>query len=107
MQFIILVIDNQDAQGSESEMKEVSRFNQGLRDRGQLVFAGGLGFPKEVLLIDATQEVAHVQPCSLFEGPDFYSGLWVVEVDDFEAAKRLSIEASRCCNRRVEVRPFL
>ncbi len=40
-------------------------------------------------------------------GTAYLSGLWIVDVPDETAALTLATEASRACNRRVEVRAFL
>ena len=40
-------------------------------------------------------------------GTAYLSGLWIIEVPDEAAALALAAEASRACNRRVEVRAFL
>ncbi|MEI2826295.1 MAG: hypothetical protein V9F04_07715 [Dermatophilaceae bacterium] len=40
-------------------------------------------------------------------GTAYLSGLWIVDVPDETAALTLAAEASRACNRRVEVRAFL
>ena len=44
---------------------------------------------------------------SLFAGPDFYSGFWLVEAPSDAAALDLARRGSKACNRRVELRPLL
>ena len=41
------------------------------------------------------------------ETKEWIAGFWVVEAADLDAALALGAEASKHCNRRVEVRPFL
>ena len=38
---------------------------------------------------------------------EYLSGFWIVEAPDAQVARVLAVEASRHCNRRVEVRAFL
>ncbi len=42
------------------------------------------------------------------ETKEFVAGFWVFEAPDLDAALELTAEgASKACNRRLEVRPFL
>ncbi|HEU5110736.1 MAG TPA: YciI family protein, partial [Micromonosporaceae bacterium] len=34
-------------------------------------------------------------------------GFWIIEAADLDVALRIAAEASRHCNRRLELRPFL
>jgi len=38
---------------------------------------------------------------------EYLSGFWVIDAADHETALALATEASKCCNRRIELRPFL
>ena len=44
---------------------------------------------------------------SVFVGDEYMSGFWLVDADTPETARRLAAAASRACNRKVELRPFL
>ena len=41
------------------------------------------------------------------ESKEYIVGFWIIEAPDLDAALKLATEASRACNRKVEVRPFL
>jgi hypothetical protein len=41
------------------------------------------------------------------ESKEYFSGFWIIGALDIDAALKLAAEGSRCCNRKVEVRPFL
>ena len=41
------------------------------------------------------------------ESKEYIVGFWIMEAPDLDVALKLAVEASRACNRKVEVRPFL
>jgi hypothetical protein len=44
---------------------------------------------------------------SLFNGPEHYSGFWLIEADSEAEANQLAMEGSFACNRKVELRPYI
>jgi hypothetical protein len=44
---------------------------------------------------------------SLFDGPEHYSGFWIVDADSVSQAEAFARDGSAACNRKVELRPFL
>ena len=107
MRFVLFVIDQASNSGNDAEMARIDAFNDSLRDNGTWVMAAGIAGPSSALLVDGRGESEHVAPGSLFGGPDFYSGFWVIDVADIDEARRLAIAGSRACARRVELRPFI
>ena len=107
MKFAIFVIDDESRSGSSQEMAAIDQFNDHLRESGQWIMAVGLESPKNAFLIDNRSEADTTQVGSLFDLPDFYSGMWVIEANDLATAQKLAHEGSLACNRRVELRPFL
>ena len=107
MRFILFVIDQASNSGNDAEMARIDAFNVSLRDNGTWVMAAGIAGPSSALLVDGRGESEQVAPGSLFGGPDFYSGFWIIEADSDAEALALASAGSRACNRRVEVRPFL
>jgi hypothetical protein len=41
------------------------------------------------------------------ESKEYLAGFWVMEAPDLDAMLELAAEASKACNRKLEVRPFL
>ena len=107
MRYIIFVIDDQSNSGTQEEMAEIDKFNDQLIADGHWVMAAGLGAPITATLIDKRGGASHSKDASLFESKEYYSGFWVIEAADHGLALRLAGEGSKCCNRRVELRPFL
>ena len=106
MKFLISVIDTLDNPGTTEEMVEIDKFNDQLRAAGQFIFAWGLHAPESATVIDnrAGANLSTGKP--LFEAKENISGLWIIEVIDAETATKLAFEASKACNRKIELRPF-
>lgn len=107
MKFAIFVIDDESRSGNSDEMAAIDLFNEKLRANGNWVMAVGLESPKNAFLLDNRGGADNNQAGSLFDLPEFYSGMWVIEAPDLATAKQLAAEGSLACNRKVELRPFL
>jgi hypothetical protein len=106
MRFLISVIDNLSNSGTPAEMVEIDAFNDKLRANNQFIFAWGLQAPETATVIDNRGGANTETGRPLFESKEHYSGLWLIEVADAETAKQLAYEASKACNRKVELRPL-
>jgi len=106
MRFVISVIDDQSNSGTKEEMAAVDAFNDGLRDNNQFIFAWGLHAPETATVIDSRSGANVETGKPLFDAKEHYSGLWIIEAADAETAKKLAYEASKACNRKVELRPL-
>ena len=85
----------------------VDVFNKELMDQGHWVFAGGLGAPSTATVIDNRGAEALFTDGPFVESKEYLAGVWVWEAPDLDVALRLATEASKACNRKIEVRPFL
>ena len=106
MKFLISVIDTLENPGTTEEMVEIDKFNDQLRAAGQFIFAWGLHAPESATVIDNRYGANLSTGKPLFEAKENISGLWIIDVDDAETATKLAFEASKACNRKVELRPF-
>jgi len=107
VRFILFVIDQATNSGNATEMVAIDAFNDSLQSNGHWVFACGISAPTTASLIDARDDLSQIVDGSLFDGIDFYSGLWIITADSSDHAHELALAASRACNRRVELRPLL
>ena len=107
MQYLFSVIDDGTNTGSADEMAAIDVFNQRLQDEGHWVFAGGMGSPESATVIDNRGAQPIVTDGPFVETKEFLAGFWIIEAPDLDVALRLGVEASKHCNRKVEVRPFL
>ena len=105
--FIIFVIDDLSGSGTPDEMKAIDAFNDELRTNGQWIFAGGLSAPENGNVIDNRSDANTATGKPLFEARENYSGFWLIEAEDIEAAQKLAFAGSKACNRKVELRPLL
>jgi hypothetical protein len=106
MKFLISVIDDLSNSGTPAEMEAINAFNDGLRDNGQWIFAWGLQAPETATVIDNRSGANTETGKPLFEAKENFSGLWLIEAADAETAKKLAYDASKACNRKVELRPL-
>lgn len=107
MKFVLFVVDDSSGSGSASELASIDEFNDQLHRDGNWVLAAGIGSPATATLVDNRNGAGRSKAGSLNDGAVFYSGLWIIDADSPKRAHELASAASRACNRRVEVRPFL
>ena len=106
MQYLISVIHDQAGLATPDEHAAIDVFNDGLQAEGHWVFGGGLAFPEAATVIDNRGEEALVTDGPFLESKEYLAGFWVIEAPDLDVALKLAAEASRACNRKIEVRPF-
>lgn len=107
MQFLISVIADQTGLATAEEMATIDIFNDRLQTDGHWIFAGGLTPPSAAVVFDnrGADNVSIDGP--LHESTAYIAGFWLITAPDLEVARRLAVEGSRACNRRVELRPLL
>jgi len=106
MRFLLNVIDDMTNSGTSEEMVEIDKFNDKLRDNGHWIFAWGLQAPETATVIDNRGGKNEETGKPHFDAQEHYSGLWLIEAESPEVAKALAFEASKACNRKVELRPL-
>lgn len=107
VRYIVFVIDAPRNAATEIEMAAIDKFNAYLRDNRHWVTAAGISGAESIYLIDNRENRNQIQLGSLVNSSENYTGFWIIEADSDEHALELAKEASRACNRRVEVRPYL
>jgi hypothetical protein len=114
MQYLVSVIDDgqahaadSDESASSAEAAAIDEFNDRLRDEGHWVFAGGLGRPIAATVIDNRGETPMISDGPFLESKEYLAGFWIIEAADLDVVLRLAVDASKACNRKIEVRPFL
>jgi len=114
MQYLVSVIDEGQAlaagdnySATAAEEAAIDEFNERLQADGHWLFAGGLGAPDAATTIDNRGEQPVITDGPYIESKEFVAGFWIIEAVDLDVALRLATDASRACNRKIEVRPFL
>ena len=107
MQYLVSVIHDSADLATPDEMAAIDAFNDRLQAEGHWVFAGGLGSTSSATVIDNRGEEAMITDGPFLESKEYIVGFWIMEAPDLDVALKLAAEASRACNRKVEVRPFL
>lgn len=107
MQYLVSVIDDKTGSATPDEMTAIDTFNDRLRADGHWVFAGGLASPGTATVVDNRGGELLVTDGPFLESKEHLAGFWVMQAADLDVALKLAADASKACNRRVEVRPFL
>ena len=107
LRYLIFVIDIPNNRATNEEMQSIASFNANLRASDSLVMAAGIAGSINAQLVDARTQRPQITDGSLVSGNENYSGFWIIQCDSDEHALELAKAASRACNRRVELRPYL
>jgi hypothetical protein len=106
MQYLVSVIDDKSDPGSTDRQPAISAFNERLIAEGYWVFAGGLADTTAATVVDNRGELAVFSDGPFVESKEYLAGVWVWETPGLDVALKLAAEASRVCDRKIEVRPF-
>ncbi|MEV4627352.1 YciI family protein [Micromonospora sp. NPDC049523] len=107
VQYLISVLDDTTDSATADEMAAIGAFNEQLKVAGHWVFAGGLASPSTATVVDGRDGEAVFTDGPYLESKEYVGGFWIVEAPDLDVALRLAAQASKHCDRRVELRPFL
>lgn len=108
MRFVISVIDSQTRSPHTSEeIAAINAINDEMEVAGYRVFAGGLDSPSSAALFDYRGGSQSKSAGSFYEGSEFFSGFWIIDVPNREIAEELAAKGSIACNRKIELRPLL
>jgi hypothetical protein len=106
VKFLISVIDDRSESGTPEEMAEIDKFNEKLRTNSHWIFAWGLQSPETATVIDNRNGANLSTGGPFFASKENFSGLWIIEAENADIAQSLAFEASKACNRKVELRPM-
>ena len=107
MQYLVSVIDDTAGLATPEEMAAITVFDDRLQAEGYWVFAGGLASPETATVIDNRGGEAVFSDGPFVESKEHLAGFWILKAPDLDVVLKLATEASKACNRKVEVRPFL
>lgn len=106
MRYLVSVIDDKSNPGRTDRQPAISAFNERLMAGGYWVFAGGLADTAAATVVDNRGERAVYTDGPFMESKEYLAGVWVWDVPDPDLARRLATEASKVCDRKIELRPF-
>jgi hypothetical protein len=105
--YFFSVLDDKTGTATADEMAAIDAFNEQLQADGHRVFAGGLAAPSTATVVDGRDGEAMFTDGPYLESKEYIAGFWIIEAPHLDAALQLAALASKHCNRRVEIRPFL
>jgi hypothetical protein len=92
----------------------MQRFDQELRQAGELVSAEGLSAPEQARLVRADKNGTPITDGVFPEGKEFLAGFWMIDVETPERAYEIAARASAApgaggnpLNMPIEVRPVM
>ncbi|GHG24339.1 MULTISPECIES: YciI family protein [Amycolatopsis] len=106
MQYLVSVIDDKENPGRTDRQPAISEFNDRLVADGYWVFAGGLADTDAATVVDNRGEQVVLTDGPFVESKEYLAGFWVWDVADPDVALELAAEASKVCDRKIEVRPI-
>jgi hypothetical protein len=106
MKYMICVIDTVSGTGNSQEMAAIDEFNDSLKASGQLLMAEGIQSPEESIVIDNRSNAGVITQGPLHQTTEYVSGFWVITASSDSEAEALAVNASKACNRKVELRPL-
>ena len=107
MRYLFAVIDHQTNSGTADESIAVDVFNEKLERAGHRIIAAGLVSPSEAKVFDHRNGQTSITNGPVNDSVEYMSGFWIIEAPNDTIAHNLAAEASKSCNRRIEVRGFL
>src|ERR1700712_2623878 len=90
----------------DKAMADTGAFNEKLQTQGHFVFANGLASATTSTVVDGRGESPLFTDGRYLESKEYLGGFWVIEAADLDEALALAAEGSKCCQGKVEVRPF-
>lgn len=105
--FAVIADRTRPVEASPEEIVTIKAFNDEIESAGCRIVAAGLAAPNESTLVDNRKGQGYVHAGLAVDSDLFMAGFWIIETEDDSAVEQLASEASRACNRMIEVRPFL
>jgi hypothetical protein len=106
-QYLMSVLTDSTELADADEMAAIDAFNEKLIADGHWVFANGLAGPDASTVIDGRHGEPVFTDGPFVESKEYMIGFWIITASDLDVALRLAAEASKACNRRIELRPIL
>jgi hypothetical protein len=104
MKYMICVIDTASGTGNSQEMAAIDEFNDSLKASGQLLMAEGIQSPEKSIVIDNRSNAGLITQGPLHQTAEYVSGFWVITAASDSEAEAIAVNASKACNRKVELR---
>jgi hypothetical protein len=109
MRYLFAVIANRTGEvlADHDEMTAIDSFNEKIEAAGQRIMAAGIATPDQAVVFDFRGTRDSITHGTVVDSDLFMAGFWIIEAENDTVAHALAAEASKACNRPIEVRPFL
>ena len=108
MRYLFAVMANRTGAelAAHDEMTAIDSFNEKIEAAGQRIMAAGIATPDQAVVFDFRGTHDSVTHGPVVDSDLFMAGFWVIEAENDSVAHALAAEASKACNRPIEVRPL-
>ncbi|HEY3500560.1 MAG TPA: YciI family protein [Polyangiaceae bacterium] len=103
------MVEGQPPPGKEAMLeiyRDVDAFNQVLKSKKILLFAGGLRAPGDAKVVRSKGGAVSFTDGPFAEAKEHIGGFWVIKAPNLDAALEWATQASAACHGPVEVREF-
>ena len=109
MRYLFAVIANRTGEvlADHDEMTAIDSFNEKIEAAGQRIMAAGIATPDQAVVFDFRGTRDSITRGPVVDSDLFMAGFWIIVAENDSVAHALAAEASKACNRPIEVRPFL
>ena len=109
MRYLFAVIANRTGEvlADHDEMTAIDSFNEKIEAAGQRIMAAGIATPDQAVVFDFRGTRDSITQGPVVDSDLFMAGFWIIDAENDTVARALAAEASKACNRPIEVRPFL
>jgi hypothetical protein len=104
MRYFMSVLDSAATPATGDEMAAIDAFNDAMAAKNQRIMAVGMEHPSTAAVYDNRHDQGEVTPGTYVQQDETIMGFWVIEVDSEATAQELAAQASKACNRRIELR---
>ena len=105
--FAVMTDRTIEGRASPQEAHAIDAFNDRIESAGQRVMAVGIAAPDQARVFDHREGRQQVCDRPAIDSDLYMAGMWIIDAEDDTVAHHLAAEASKACNRLIEVRPLL
>jgi hypothetical protein len=105
--FAVMADHTVDSSANQEEGLAINRFNEKIESSGHQILAVGVAAPDTAKVFDNRNGRSLVITGQAIDSDLYMAGFWIIDAESDEVACDLASEASKACNRLIEVRPLL
>ena len=105
--FAVIADRTVDSSANQDEVIAINHFNEKIESSGHRIMAVGVAAPDTAKVFDNRNGRNLVVTGQAIDSDLYMAGFWIIDAESDDVAYDLASEASKACNRLIEVRPLL